>query len=333
MAYTTLKGIEQIAHCSRHPSFKFKEVLETFVLGQLRRLKTSKAVGLDNIPPRLFKDAAHIIAQPLTTIINASLHQAKVPTEWKSARVIPLFKQGKANDMDNYRPISILATASKLLERAVHVQLVNYLQEHKLLSPYQCGFRKGHSTEFAALSFTDTIKRNIDQGQLTGAVFVDLRKAFDTIDHSNLLRKLSAIGIVGNEHNWFNDYLDGRSQIVGINDVLSDNEPVTVGVPQGSILGPRLFVLNVNDLPNIICHCSVLMYADDTVLFYSGLDVATIEQKLNDDLQRIGSWLWDNNLIVNTKKTEAMLFGTCARLKNVESFQIYIHGQAIRQLF
>lgn len=97
--------------------------------------------------------------------------------------------------------------ASKLLERAVHVQLVNYLREHKLLSPYQCGFRKGHSTEFAALSFADTIKRNIDQGQLTGAVFVDLREAFDTIDHSTLLRKLSAIGIVGNEHNWFDDYL------------------------------------------------------------------------------------------------------------------------------
>jgi hypothetical protein len=140
--------------------------------------------------------------------------------------------------MDNYRLISILHIASKLLERAVHTQLVKYLREHNLLSPYQCGFRKGHSTEFAALSFADTIRKNIDLGQMTGAVFVDLRKAFDTVDHTTLLGKLSTIGVIGHERNWFDDYLSGRSQVVALNDVLSDSEPVIVGVSQGSILGP-----------------------------------------------------------------------------------------------
>ena len=138
-------------------------------------------------------------------IINASFHQAKVPTEWKAARVIPLLKKDSANDMDNYRPISILSTASKLLERVVHVQLVYYLREYKLLNPYQCGVRKDYSTELAALSFADTIRRNIDLGQLTGAVFVNLRKAFDTADHSIMLRKLFAIGVVGREFHWFDD--------------------------------------------------------------------------------------------------------------------------------
>ena len=252
-----------------------------------------------------------------------------MPTEWKSARVIPLFKKGKKDDMDDYRPISILPMVSKVLERVVHIQLVKYLLDHKILSPYQCGFRKCHSTEFAALSFADTIRQNIDLGQLTGAVFVDLRKAFDTVDH--LLNKLSAVGIARHENDWFDDYLSGRSQFVGFNGVLSDIEPVVVGVPLGSILGPLLFVLHVNNVSDVIRHCSILMYADDTVIFCSGTDAAKIEKKLNDDLNLIGSWLWENSLLVNITKTETMLFGTCGRLKSVDSFQIKmnVHASAV----
>ena len=159
-------------------------------------------------------DSADIVVKPVTFIINTSLRTSKVPCDWKSARVIPLFKKGKADEMDNYRPISILPVLSKVLERAVHIQLYKYLQQHKILSPYQCGFRKCHSTEFAALSFSDNIRRNMDQGQLTGAVFIDLRKAFDTVDHAVLLDKLSNLGIVDKEHGWFTDYLSNRTQVV-----------------------------------------------------------------------------------------------------------------------
>ena len=157
-----------------------------FVRAQLRRLKAGKAVGLDNLPARLLKDAADTVAKPLTIILNASLQSGRVPDDWKAARVIPLFKKGKAEDMDNYRPISILPVLSKILEGAVHRQLYHHLQQHNILSPYQCGLRKCHSTEFAALSFADTIRRGIGQGQLTGAVFIDLRKPFDTVDHGLL---------------------------------------------------------------------------------------------------------------------------------------------------
>ena len=127
------------------------------------------------------------------------MRSGRVPDDWKAARVVPFFKKGKAEDKDNYRPISIPPVLSKILKRAVHRQLYHHPQQHNILSPYQCGFRKCHSTEFAALSFAYTIRRGIDQGQLTGAVFIDLRKAFDTVDHGLLLDKLTTVGVSGPE--------------------------------------------------------------------------------------------------------------------------------------
>ena len=207
-----------------------------FVRAQLLRLKAGKAVGLDNIPARLLKDAADTVIKPITIILNASLQSGRVSDDWKAARVIPLFKKGKAEDMDNYRPISILPVLSKILEGAVHRQLYHHLQQHNILSPYQCGFRKCHSTEFAALSFADAIRRDIDEGQLTGAVFIDLRKAFDTVDHGLLLDKLTTVLVSGPEHVWFTDYLRSRTQVVEFHGVTSNPEDVSIGVLQGSIL-------------------------------------------------------------------------------------------------
>ena len=143
--------------------FHFEEISENFTLGQLNKLKSKKAVGLDAIPTRLLKDSAEIIANPLTKIINFSLANGCVPSEWKEARVIPLFKSGKSDNMDNYRPVSILPVVSKILERAVHTQLYKFMVDNNLLSPYQSGFRKRHSTETACISFTDSIRRGMDQ--------------------------------------------------------------------------------------------------------------------------------------------------------------------------
>ena len=149
--------------------------------------------GLDDTSPRLLKDAAEVISKPLTQIINASLSQGIVPHEWKHARVTPLFKKGVSTDLDNYRPIPVLPVVSKLLEQAVHHQLHSFCNEHKLLSPFQCGFRSNHSTEFAAVAFSDYVRRGMDQGILTGAVFIDVRKAFDSVDHDLLIKQATIV--------------------------------------------------------------------------------------------------------------------------------------------
>lgn len=285
--------------------FKFTPVSTNFTFEFLRKLKVRKASGLDQMPARLMRDAAAEICNPLTKIINASLETGYVPSEWKVARVVPLFKSGKITDLDNYRPISILPVASKILERAVHTQLYKYLTVYRYLSPYQCGFRKNHSTETAAIVFTDSVRRNMDQGLLTGSVFIDLRKAFDTIDQSVLLNKLTKYGVNDLELEWFNNYLSRRSQVVCLGNVASEQCQVLSGVPQGSILDPLLFVLFVNDLPSVFSKCQVLMYADDTVIYYASQTVAEIEQILTDELACMHQWLQNNNLFLNKKKLNA----------------------------
>ena len=324
----------KFTHVVNHslPDFKFKMVDESFTLNALRQLKTNKSGGLDDISPRLLKDAAEVISKPLTQIINASLSQGIVPHEWKHARVTPLFKKGVSTDLDNYRPISVLPVVSKLLERAVHHQLYSFCNEHKLLSPFQCGFRSNHSTEFAAVAFSDYVRRGMDQGLLTGAVFIDLRKAFDSVDHDLLISKLQSYGLKNIELNWFKSYLLDRKQVVRIGTETSDYCTITSGVPQGSILGPLLFVLFINDLPNVLTKCRILMYADDTVMYFSAADSQVIADTLTNELLLVNKWLIDNNLFMHEGKTECMLFGTGPKLALSTSFSIAIDGKALNRV-
>ena len=202
--------------------FLFRIVKEEEILTELKNLKRKKATGLDNLPPRLLKDAAGVIAKPLTFIINLSLETGVVPTDWKMDKVIPIFKSGSMAEIDNYRPISILPTLSKILEKMVHNQLMKHLEFNGFLSEHQFGFCPNRSTELGVTLFTDLIRKEADGGKATGAIFIDLSKAFDTISHSVLLEKLSRYGIQDNELNWFTDYLFLRSQIVQFKGVLSE---------------------------------------------------------------------------------------------------------------
>ena len=279
-------------------------------------MKRKKATGFDNLPPGLLKDAAAEIASPLAHIINLSLRSGQVPSQWKIAEVIPLHKSGNTGDNNNFRPISILPAVSKILEKAVHHQLMNYIEGNNLLSDNQFDYRSMRSTELATMLFTDFIRKSADNGLMTGAVFLDLSKAFDTLGHDRLLQKLKSYGIKGLALQWFTDYLFQRSQIVKLGQERFSPCPLVCGVPQGSILGPVLFLLFFNDC---ILHCNVLQFADDTVIFVSSKKVCDIEYLLNSDLNSVSLYLNTNELVANLKKgkTESMLFGTAKRISSL----------------
>ena len=308
--------------------FRFSFVSVEFVERQLRRLKRDKATGTDSLPSNLLKDCALVIAPPLTHIINMSLETSTFPSIWKSAKITPIYKSGNLDHVENYRPISVLPILSKILEKVVHQQLYDFLETNKLLYNCQFGFRKKRSTKLAATLFCDTIRKGIDSGLLVGSLFIDLSKAFDSIGHGILIEKLMLHGVCGPELAWFTDYLFDRKQVVQINGTLSEPYTVKSGVPQGSILGPLMFIVFFNDLKDNINSCDIFQYADDTVIFFADKNIQTVEDALNNDLKSIGQYCIQNELILNLKpgKTEAMLFGTSKRLKQNDKILSIIYN-------
>ena len=235
--------------------------------------------------------------------------------------------------MDNYRPISVLPVLSKVFERIVHNQLYTYLEDKNLLSDCQFGFRRRSSTEHAITYFSDFIRTSMDKSKLTGAVFVDLRKAFDTIDHATLLAKLPVYRVYGKELTWFESYLFSRQQFVSFQSTCSERQSICCGVPQGSILGPLLFTIVINDITEQIKRCKILLYADDTVIFTSDKDSKRIEGTLNTEFNNVAKWFTSNNLVLNLKKTktEFVLFGTHQKLAKSEEVSILLNDKEISE--
>ena len=290
-----------------------------FILSQLSGLKVNKSTGLDGIPPRILKDGAEFLAGPVGHIVNFSILSEAVPSSFKDARVLPLFKKGSRLDPSNYRPVSILNVLSKILERAVHGQLVRYLEGGDLLSESQSGFRHGYSTDTCILGLTDYIRGEISKGRLVGMVLLDLQKAFDCVDHELLLLKLKGMGVKCTD--WFRSYLTGRRQCTVVGGVSSDFLGVTCGVPQGSILGPTLFLCYINDMAASL-KCRVSLYADDSTLIASGGTGEELSRFLSSELASCRDWMTDNGLSLHLGKTECMVFGSKRRLKRVGDFQI-----------
>ena len=302
------------------------------MLKQLQTLQSSKATGLDNINSRLLKDAAAVVAQPLTDIMNQSLRTGIIPVSWKKARVTPIYKDSNPLSPSNYRPISILPVVMKVFERAVQQQLVKFLKENSIFCDQQSGFRECHSTHTATTDVSDYILQNMDRGLLTGAVYLDLKKAFDTVDFQTLLFKLRCLGITDVEYTWFENYLYDRRQCVSHNSSRSDELGVSCGVPQGSILGPILFVIFVNDFPSAIQYSKVVLYADDTVLMFASTSIQEIQDCLSSDLQFASGWFRQNKLHLNVSKCKWTLFGTEKRLKTCEVPDIKIDSNSLEHV-
>ena len=210
------------------------------------------------------------------------------------------------------------------MERFVHTQIYTYLlTENKILTSNQFGFRPKLSTSTALAFFTGNILENDDNGLITASVFLDFSKAFDTVDHAILVCKLKSVGLDENSLNWFESYLSSRQQVTSIDNTLPSSLPVSVGVPQGSILGPLPFIIYINDMPNIVKHCKILLYADDTLLYYSSKSACDIEKYVSEDLNLISQCLDQNLLTLNCKKSKFVLFGSNSRLKSFTNISIH----------
>ena len=295
-------------------TFSFKTIDVNQVKTLLGKINVNKSSGLDNIPNKLLKMAAEIVPQSLTHIFNKSLCTGIFPNDWKLARVIPIHKNGAKYDLNNYRPISIISAVAKVFERIIHDQFYHYLTNHNLLTKCQSGFRASHSTVTTLLETTNKWSVNIDNGLLNGVVFIDLKKAFDTIDHKILLQKLAHYGVDQNSSTWFRSYLSDRTQRCHVNGYLLSNQSIKFGVPLGSIIGPLLFLVYINDLPNCLNDGSSSMYADDTNISFQSSNLDELEKIMISDLSRLNIWLKANKLSLNIAKTEYMIIGTRQKL-------------------
>ena len=253
----------------------------------------------------------------MTVIFKQSLSTGIYINDWKLARVSPIYKSEDRKKCDNYRPISILPIISKVFEREVFTQIYKYLNENSLLSKSQSGFRPKHGTVGALIQMCDQWLSDMDKGKINGVVFLDIRKAFDSINHKILLRKLkNQFGIHDIELKWFESYLTNREQVCLVNGHTSLPKKIRCGVPQGSILGPLLFLLYVNDMPDHLKKTTPYLYADDTQISSSSYDFETLAQNLSDDLNNIQRWLLKNKLQHHPTKTKVMFIASSYNLIN-----------------
>ena len=293
--------------------FNFNTITESETLSIINKLKSKNSSGKDEISNKLLKSIKDEIAKPLTIIINQSLRTGIFPDALKIAKVKPLYKKGDNFCLNNYRPISLLPTISKIFERVMFTQLYSYLNANNLLSEQQYGFRSQHSTELACVKLVDYITTemdNIKKIKSPTAIFLDLSKAFDTLNFNILLNKLQYYGIHGISLSLIRSYLTNRFQYVQFENSESDLLEIKTGIPQGSILGPLFFSIMINDLVNSSNKFKFLMYADDTTIYFNLEDfpIENREVLINNELEKVNKWLKLNKLAVNVDKTKSMLF-------------------------
>ena len=277
----------------------------------IKAFEPKKSLDLDGISMELIKFVAHEISTgtPLAHIFNLSIGSGKFPSALKKSRTVPIFKGGDAELCDNYRPISLQSSISKILEKMVATQLISHLELNNLLYEHQYGFLRGKSTEHNLLHVTNEIGKALNEGNFCIGLFLDLRKAFDVCSHEILLMKLEKLGIKDKALEWFKSYLCNRVQHVDIEGNVSSPKNIDISVLQGSILGPILFLCYINDLPNAT-ELLTFLFADDTSGLIFGKNLQELVQRMNSEINKLANWFRANKMAVNISKTKYIIFHT-----------------------
>lgn len=283
-------------------------VLESDLREAVNSLKNGTSPGIDSISSHIIKLYYHKISDVLLHVINLSFETGVFPERLKEAVVIPIHKSSTKLQCNNYRPISLLSSFSKVFEKIIKKRLVNFLEKINFFSKNQFGFRQGMNTETALLEFMDSVSNGLNRGKRVSGLFLDIQKAFDTVDHEILLSKLYNCGIRGVVHRWFRSYLLERKQCVRVNGKLSDKGYIKFGVPQGSVLGALLFLIYINDLCCANFYGKLTSFADDTALCYVEQQWSDIESKMNLDLEALQWWFSKNNMLLSSTKTHFLNF-------------------------
>lgn len=312
--------------------FNINTVTQGDIINIVNQLSENKAVGYDAIQAKVVKQNIDILSVPLHHIINHAINSGSYPNVLKIARVVPVYKTGDPNNPNSYRPISVLSVINTIFEKLISIQLKKYLQENHVICPQQHGFVPNRTTSSAVVTLAQVINSALHKNQLAIGVFLDIKKAFDSVNHSILINKLEKYGIIGNSLKFFASYLSSRKQKVVIDNHHSSYSDLTCGVPQGSVLGPILFSLYVNDLPLAIQNSKILMYADDTAIIFCGDSLSEMQDTILAEMDSIYSWFLKSKLTINTDKTKCVIFHSRRKVIDNSSFSVYINDKPIENV-